>query len=81
MGRWPWEDRMMGLMPESDPVEPLGPGSSKLETRTSRLLKEPEYRALEQIVADAEAAGVPVVALGPAGIIEITGPGTGRIGI
>jgi len=36
-----------------------------------RFVLEPEYRALEQIVADAESAGVPVFALGPAGIIEI----------
>jgi hypothetical protein len=39
-----------------------------------RHVKEPEYRALEQIVADAEAAGVPILVLGPSGILEIQPP-------
>lgn len=37
-----------------------------------RQAKEPELRALEQIVAEAAAAGRDVVVLGPAGILEIT---------
>lgn len=37
-------------------------------------VRGPEYRALDEIVADAESAGVPVVAIGPAGILEIQPP-------
>jgi hypothetical protein len=45
-----------------------------LHGRTGRrFVRAPEYRALEQIVADAQRAGRPVIALGPAGFVEITG--------
>jgi hypothetical protein len=37
-----------------------------------RNVREPEFRALEQIVADADRAGRQVVVLGPAGILEVT---------
>lgn len=40
-----------------------------------RNLKTPEYRALDQIVAEAEAAGNIPVAIGPAGILEIVAYG------
>lgn len=46
---------------------------SKITDQRSAI-QEPEYRALEQIVAEAEAAGVPVLRLGPAGILEIDSP-------
>lgn len=39
-----------------------------------RSLKTPEYRALDEIVADARAHGNAPVVVGPAGILEITSP-------
>ena len=44
--------------------------------RRHRKLNRPEYRSLEQIVAEAEAEGRQVVVLGPAGILEVTANGT-----
>ena len=41
--------------------------------RRHRKLRAPEYRALEQIVAEAEREGRQVVILGPSGILEVTG--------
>ena len=42
-------------------------------SRPRRRLRVPEYRALEQIVADAQAEGRAVLVLGPVGIFEIVG--------
>jgi len=39
-----------------------------------RFVTAPEYRALEQIVAEAIAEGRQPVVLGPAGILHVTGP-------
>lgn len=39
-----------------------------------RSLKTPEYRALDEIVADARAHGNAPVVVGPAGILEIRSP-------
>ncbi len=37
-------------------------------------VKEPELRALQQILAEAAADGVQVMFLGPAGVLEIAAP-------
>ncbi len=42
-----------------------------IKVRNDPRVKAPEWRALEQIVAEARAAGRQVVTLGPAGIFEI----------
>ncbi len=42
-----------------------------IKLRSNPQVKAPEWRALEQIVAEARAAGRQVVTLGPAGIFEI----------
>jgi hypothetical protein len=41
--------------------------------RRHRKLRQPEYRALAQIMAEAEAEGRQVVVLSPAGILEVVG--------
>lgn len=40
----------------------------------SRRRPTPEYRALQQIVEEARRQGAPVVAIGPAGVLEIRDP-------
>lgn len=42
-----------------------------LSLRSHPAVKEPEWRALEQIVAEARADGRQVVVLGPEGVFEI----------